>query len=155
MKAILISLAMILAMPAFANSMTWDQIRSDTKLLASFPQINFGPLLVSADELCVDGANLRPHNPYRDICVGMTAEENSTCKGYKRIYLETPIRHTENQCVAWEYLGDAAYCTQYTSTEKDRPLSYLVDVYDFASIGSDGGNGQPLFSKSLTIPSCN
>lgn len=139
------------AKAAVGPDSSWAEIRQ-AGLIAGFSSISFDSMGITVDELCVDQANLRPTQPYRQVCAKFdTRHDHFGCIEYKTVYQTTPIVHQEERCTDWVSRGDRGpICVKSDIVQVAYPLSYNVSVYkDKPRAGL-----VEVFTKGYSIPVC-
>lgn len=145
-------LTLLVGMSAQASQLvgpqsSWEDIKA-AGLTPGFSTIFFGKIGVTVDELCIDGANLRPVQPYRSTCVEYDRKFNR-CIKEASFYLSTPIVHNEYKCVKYNNKKDD--CREWGAFETSYPTVYNVTVYSRTAHDDDF---KPMFNKVLEIPAC-
>ncbi len=133
---------------------SWEEINK--WLLPEFPQISFGSWLISVENLCVDGTNLRPRKPTVQECVEWGRRGDGwECVRTTPKYLSTPIEYERDECVRWGgRSGDNWGCLEYARRRGKHALSYQIPVKPGPP---HTGDREPrvLFTKGYDIANCN
>ncbi|HAR41747.1 MAG TPA: hypothetical protein DCS07_03825 [Bdellovibrionales bacterium] len=125
---------------------SWEEI-ARSGMIGGFPMIPFRYSQVSADELCIDGDNFKPLQPYRQVCTAFDARLNR-CERHETRYFSTPRTYAASRCVKWNVRGDN--CLSSESYIAVHPTAYMVSVY-YKNVKSDL---QQKFKKRFEIPAC-
>lgn len=157
MKKMILFVAMISIFAFKANAIvigpdsSWEEIKA-VGLIGGFSTIMFQTEGVTVDELCIDGVNLRPFQPYKTTCAKYdTTGNHMKCVEYKTTYLSTAIAHTEKQCVEWDHNPrHEPNCLKYRTVTVNHPTSYNVTVYKM----TPKGDMKAVFAKPYAIEAC-
>jgi hypothetical protein len=150
MKAVyILSSLFLLSVSAWAQP-TLEEALQDRSLIVSAPVFNFGYALVKVNDLCTDGTNIRPVNPYFKVCIQHSGRDNK-CTRHRLVYLTTPIRHTVSECKNWRNTYQERRCTEWAPVEKDHPLTFEIPAY---RTGRRDVFNRAEFTIDYTIPVC-
>ena len=148
---ILMIATMVFACNAVNVNLTWDEIDNDPNATAQYWQIQMSHgIFYDVRGLCVDGDNIRPFNPYYEVCAKYGDEDNNEpfCLEYKTVYLSAPMTYQKTVCIEWGGSENDICVAEETKTFTHK-LTRNVDV---VKIGNH--YDELLFTKSFTIPNC-
>jgi hypothetical protein len=130
----------VLAVPAFLlSAQSFAATCSPTQgMIAEFPKIPFGPVLVSIDGICVKDGVLQTLKPV-SVCTEWNGNDDSGCSKSVEKTLYTPQRWTK-ETVDGEF-GFKIIAGTY-------PLNYQIEV------GFEGDGFQKVCEMPYTIPVC-
>lgn len=159
--------------PYPTESMTWDQIRADKRVLIGQTAMSNSFGSDGFFNACVDGKVLRSVQPLK-VCTQWKTigggQENgggeTVCSKYEAKHVAVAIDQTQQVCTKWKTIGGGqenggsdTVCTEYATVNFSLPTSPLFTAYYIQSIshGQEGGSEDithVLFKKAYHIPAC-
>lgn len=131
---------------------SWDAIY-EHGLWPDFPKIQIRSTFYPVISLCVDGDNIRPHDPRGTECVRWEGrggrDGDMQCVETRPTYVSTPVVYQQQVCVRWRNQGDDQVCEASETRTYRHPTSWMVDV-----LQRDAQNDRTLFSKRFDMPAC-
>lgn len=128
--------------------MSWEEIRK-AGLLPHFPTIAVAHLLISVDELCLEGDRLRPLQPNRTVCVQWDAQMQY-CLQEETVRISTPRHYTQIHCLQWKNQSQETRCIRDEIKPAIHAMQYQVPVFKV----SPRDQRTEVFKKSFIIPIC-
>lgn len=130
---------------ALNENSSWDEIL----LLGNpkVPKIQIRSTFYPVTSLCVDGANIRPNNPWHGECVRWERRgDDEQCVETKPIFHTTPIQYQYELCVRSRNGGDGdVVCEESVTRTALHALSYNIFVR---------GDAPRSFYKRFDVPVC-
>ena len=141
-----------LSLPLFAGGGGGDANIWDRRGISPFfPMIQIKGIFISIDGLCVDGDEIRPFKPCREVCVERHHGEAGDCILYEKIYVSKPRSYSVVECVERES-NDRGDCVRHEMFNRIIPLTWDVEIYDNCYPGEC--KREPLGIEKFTIPDC-
>ncbi len=142
MKKLIVAVATLISIPAFAGSIcdkSWSDVDASS-LYADFPKVQFGTIFLGVDGVCKAGQNLRTAQPV-EVCTKWSTGESSDCVASEMKLLATPIDYIKE-------VPRRGEGSDFVEVPQTHPLNYTIEV------GRMGESFQVVCKKAYSIPDC-